>query len=262
MSNQGFIPVEIDLDTLETTPEMIQVKNAGAFTPEESARWNGMARITNLNTFLMSDPDINNARDTFNALDPTIQKVLIDFNPEAEYSQLDEKGFINKFKKSFKESGIVRLFREPLPTLVAGATVYYGALENTILNQLEFSKKIRETVFGGPRAIERATNPDYWTAGWDGYNKWNQVGTDELDNFYNRATGVFVRGILDRKNQLEIFREYGDIDEDMVNIYSKFGTPEFEEIADRYLRQKINVGSKMVDWAGRFAPLKENPTCN
>jgi hypothetical protein len=46
----------------------------------------------------------------------------------------------------------------------------------------------------------------------------------------------------------------------MVNIYSKFGTPEFDEIADRYSRQKINLGSKMVDWAGRFAPLKENPT--
>ena len=260
MSNQGFIPVEIDLDTLETTPEMIQVRNAGAFTPEESARWNGMARITNLNTFLMSDPDINNARDTFNALDPTIQKVLIDFNPEAEYAQLDEKGFINKFKKSFKESGIVRLFREPLPTLVSAGGFYIKVLENTVLNQLEFAKKIRETVFDGPEAIEKVSNPDYWSAGWNGYNKWNQIETDKLDNFYNRATGVFVRGILDGKNQLEIFREYGDIDEDMVNIYSKFGTPEFEEIADRYLRQKINVGSKMVDWAGRFAPLKENPT--
>ena len=260
MSNQGFIPVSIDLDTLETTPEMIQVRNAGAFTPEESARWNGMARLTNLNTFLMTDPDVNNARNTFNALDPTIQKVLIDFNPEAEYAKLDEKGFINKFKKSFKESGIVRLFREPLPTLISAGEVYIKALENYYLNQLEFAKKIRETVVGGPAAFEKATNPDYWGEGWNAYNKWNEIETDKLDNFYNRATGVFVRGILDGKNQLEIFREYGAIDEDMVNIYSKFGTPEFDEIADRYSRQKINLGSKMVDWAGRFAPLKENPT--
>ena len=260
MSNQGFIPVSIDLDTLETTPEMIQVRNAGAFTPEESARWNGMARLTNLNTFLMTDPDINNAKNTFNALDPTIQKALIDFNPEAEYAQLDEKGFINKFKKSFMDSGIVRLFREPLPTLVSAGEVYIGALENTVLNQLEFAKKIRETVLGGPDAVEKASNPDYWTAGWNAYNKWNEIETDKLDNFYNRATGVFVRGILDGKNQLEIFREYGAIDEDMVNIYSKFGTPEFDEIANRYSRQKINLGSKIVDWAGRFAPLKEKPT--
>jgi hypothetical protein len=263
MSNQGFIPVSIDLDTLETTPEMIQVRNAGAFTPEESARWNGMARLTNLNTFLMTDPDVNNAKNTFNALDPTIQRALIDFNPEAEYAQLDEKGFINKFKKSFMDSGIVRLFREPLPTLVSAGMAYVKALENTALNSLEFSKKVREaglSVFDGPQAVEKASNPDYWTAGWNAYNKWNEVETDKLDNFYNRATGVFVRGIIDGKNQLEIFREYGAIDEDMANIYSKFGTPEFDEIADRYYRQKINLGSKMVDWAGRFAPLKENPT--
>ena len=185
MSNQGFIPVSIDLDTLETTPEMIQVRNAGAFTPEESARWNGMARLTNLNTFLMTDPDINNAKNTFNALDPTIQKALIDFNPEAEYAQLDEKGFINKFKKSFMDSGIVRLFKEPLPTLVSAGEVYIGALENTVLNQLEFAKKIRETVLGGPDAVEKASNPDYWTAGWNAYNKWNEIETDKLDNFYN-----------------------------------------------------------------------------
>jgi hypothetical protein len=263
MSNQGFIPVSIDLDTLETTPEMIQVRNAGAFTPEESARWNGMARLTNLNTFLMTDPDINNARNTFNALDPTIQKALIDFNPEAEYAKLDEKGFLNKFKKSFMETGIVRLFREPLPTLISAGQAYVSAVENTALNALEFSKKTREaglSLFGGPEAVEKATNPDYWGEGWNAYNKWNEIETDKLDNFYNRATGVFVRGILDGKNQLEIFREYGAIDEDMVNIYSKFGTPEFDEIANRYSRQKINLGSKIVDWAGRFAPLKEKPT--
>jgi len=142
MSNQGFIPVSIDLDTLETTPEMIQVRNAGAFTPEESARWNGMARLTNLNTFLMTDPDINNARNTFNALDPTIQKALIDFNPEAEYAKLDEKGFLNKFKKSFMETGIVRLFREPLPTLISAGQAYVSAVENTALNAL--AKKLEK----------------------------------------------------------------------------------------------------------------------
>lgn len=260
MSNQGFIPVTIDLDTLETTPEMIQVRNAGAFTPEESARWNSMARLTNLNTFLMTDPDINNARSTFNALDPTIQKALIDFNPEAEYAKLDEKGFLSKF---FNNLLIVKLFKEPLPTLVSAGETYTKAIENTALNALEFSKKIRETglsFFGGPDAIEKATNPDYWGSGWNAYNKWNEIETDKLDKFYNKATGVFVKGILDGKNQLEIFREYGAIDEDMVDIYSKFGTPEFDEIANRYSRQKINLGSKIVDWAGRFAPLKENPT--
>ena len=140
MSNQGFIPVTIDLDTLENTPEMIQVRNAGAFTPEESARWNGMARLTNLNTFLMTDPDINNARNTFNALDPTIQKALIDFNPEAEYAKLDEKGFLSKFTNNLF---IVKLLREPLPTLVSAAETYTKAVENTALNALEFSKKIR-----------------------------------------------------------------------------------------------------------------------
>jgi hypothetical protein len=46
----------------------------------------------------------------------------------------------------------------------------------------------------------------------------------------------------------------------MVEIYSKVGTPEFEEIAERYARHKRNLGTRMVDWAGRFAPLKENPT--
>ena len=259
MSNQGFIPVTIDLDTLQNTPEMIQVRNAGNFTAQESARWNGMARLTNLNTFLTTDPDLDSARDSFLRLDPEIQKALLALNPEAPYAKANENFFLRKLKTAYP----VRLFREPLRTLGDTAEYYVSAIQNTVLNIQKGLNQLGDTVaapFQGAAAIDKVTNPDYWTQGWNGYGKWNQEAVSELDDYYNKATGVFVKGILDQKTPLDIFREYGAIDPDMVNIYSKFGTPEFDEIADRYSRHKINLGSKIVDWAGRFAPLKEKPT--
>ena len=254
----GFVPVTIDLDTLKYTPEIIQVRNAGNFTPDELSYWEGMSKLTNLNTFLATDPDQKSAKDSFSRLDPTIQQALLRINPEAEYA-IPEKGTIEKFLTA---SWVGSFFKSPLRSLVKAAEGYVGAIENAALNIINASSKVRELAASpsGVAAFEKATDRDFWSDGWNGYNKWNQVGIAKLDNEYNRATGVFIRGKLDGKNDFEILREYGAIDDDMAQIYFKQGTPEFNEILERYKRYKINLGSKITDWAGNFAPQKENPT--
>lgn len=255
--NDNFVPVSIDLDTLETTPELIQVRNAGNFTPEENAYWNGMAKLTNLNTFLTNDPDVNSARDSFFRLDPSIQQALIGLNPEAEYAKPKE-GIFKRFL-----APTASWFSNPLRTLEKAGNAYVTILENTALNAMNVASKVSEAAkapFVGKDAIEKVTSSDFWTEGWNGYNKWNQEGIAKLDEQYGRAVGTLARGYLDKKNTLEIFREYGTIDNDMAEAFYKTSTPEFDAIVERYSRYKISLGNKYVDFAGRYAPLKEKPT--
>jgi hypothetical protein len=65
MSNQGFIPVDVDIDVLENEPEYIQVRLAGQFTPQESGYWNGLARLTDLNNMLLADTNVDSAKSNF-----------------------------------------------------------------------------------------------------------------------------------------------------------------------------------------------------
>jgi hypothetical protein len=255
--NKGFIPVSLNMDTLKNNPELIQVRNAGNFTLEEQTYLDGMAKLSNLNYILSTDSDPAQAKDNFARLDPNIQKALIGLNPEADYHKPNE----NVIKKYLFSSKL--WVTNPLRSLEKIGKAYISAVENTALNVLNAGNKIKESVkapFAGAAAIEKVTSGNFWSEGWNGYNKWNQEGIERLDNEYNPATGVLVRGILDGKNVLDIFREYGTIDDDMANAYFKVGTPEFQEIVDRYSRQKINIGSRIVDWAGKFAPYKEKPS--
>jgi hypothetical protein len=254
MSNQGFIPVDVDIDVLENEPEYIQVRLAGQFTPQESGYWNGLARLTDLNNMLLADTNVDSAKSNFLMLDPAIQQALKEYNPEAEYSMPDE----SFAKRLFNKLPMVQFIKSPLRYFTELAGLYVQTMGDTALSFQRLAS-IQDDLASGD-AINKVTNPDYWKSGWGGYGKWNQEAVAELDEYYNRATGVMVRGLLDQKNPFEIFTEYGAIDEDMVEIYSKVGTPEFEEIAQRYARHKRNLGTRMVDWAGRFAPLKENPT--
>ena len=257
VDQNDFIPVSIDLDTLQNSPELIQVRNAGNFTPDEAAYWQGMSKLTNLNTFLTTDPDIKSARDNFSRLSPELQEALIRLNPEADYAQPDE-GLIRKTLFP-----VASWFSNPLRTLEKVGEKSMGILQNAVLNTVNFQNKISDAAlspFRGSDAIEKVTSRDYWTEGWNGYNKWNQEAITKLDAEYTPATGILARGLIDGKNVFEIFREYGGIDEDMANAFSKLGTDEFQEISDRYKRNKINLGSRIVDWAGKFAPYRENPT--
>lgn len=255
--NKNFIPVSIDMDTLKNSPEIIQVRNAGNFTPEEQVYWDGMSKLANLNYFLTSDPDQNSAKNNFAKLDPNIQKALIGLNPEAEYSRAEE----NVFKKYLFSSKL--WVTNPLRSLEKVGKAYIGAVENMALNVLNAGNKIKESVkapFAGRDAIEKVTSRDFWSDGWNGYNKWNQEGIDRLDREYGAATGILARGLLDGKNVLEIIREYGAVDNAMAEAFFNSETPEFQKAVERYGRHKVNLGSRVVDWAGKFAPYKEKPT--
>lgn len=255
--NKDFIPVSIDMDTLKNNPEIIQVRNAGNFTPEEQVYWDGMSKLANLNYILSTDPDQDSAKNNFAKLDPNIQKALMGLNPEAEYSKADA----NVFAKYLFSSKI--WLTNPLRSLEKGSKAYIGALENQVLNVLNAGNKLKETIkapFAGRDAIEKVTSRDFWTDGWNGYNKWNQEGIDRLDREYGAATGILARGLLDGKNVLEILREYGTVDNAMAEAFANSETPEFQAAVERYGRHKINLGSRVVDWAGKFAPYKEKPT--
>lgn len=255
--NKDFIPVSINMDTLKNNPEIIQVRNAGNFTPEEQVYWDGMSKLADLNYILSSDPDQNSARNNFAKLDPNIQKALVGLNPEAEYSRAEE----NVFKRYLFNSKL--WVTNPLRSLEKAGKAYIGAVENMALNVLNANKKIQESVkapFAGRDAIEKVTSRDFWTDGWNGYNKWNQEGIDRLDREYGAATGILARGLLDGKNVLEILREYGTVDNAMAEAFANSETPEFQTAVERYGRHKVNLGSRVVDWAGKFAPYKEKPT--
>lgn len=261
MSLQDFVPVTVDVETLQNSPELIQVRTAGNWTPEENMYLQSLSKIMNLNTFLSSDPDIRTARDTFARLDPAIQQALVEINPEAEYARPD-KNFLQKvFSK--ENNYLLQLISDPLRTLGKAADAWIGGVENTALNVLQAKDKalqVGAAVFGQPGALEKVTSPEFWKDGWNGYNKWNQEGIQKLDEEYDTATGVLARGILDGKSDYEIFKEYGVIDDAMAEAYFKRGTPEFEEILARYRAKKINLGTLINDWANGFAPYKENPT--
>lgn len=261
MSIQDFIPVTVDVETLQNSPELIQVRTAGNWTPEESTYLQSLSKIMNLNTFLSSDPDLRTSRDTFARLDPAIQQALVEINPEAEYAKPD-KNFLQKvFSK--QNNYLLQLISEPLKTLGKTADAWISGVENTALNVVNAKDKalqVGSAVLGQPGALEKVTSAEFWKDGWNGYNKWNQEGIEKLDEEYDRATGVLARGILDGKSDYEIFKEYGVIDDDIANAYFKRGTPEFEEILARYRAKKINLGTLITDWANGFAPYKENPT--
>jgi hypothetical protein len=261
MSIQDFVPVTIDVETLKNSPELIQVRNAGNWTPDENAYLNSLAKLMNLNTFLSSDSNLKVAKDTFARLDPELQKALIEINPEAEYARPD-KNFLQKvFSK--ENNYLLQLVSDPLRTLEKVGSTWISAVENTALNILNAGNKQGELVraaLGQPSALEKVTSADFWKDGWNGYNKWNQAGIERLDEEYNLATGVLARGIIDGKSTYEIFKEYGTIDDDMANAFFKVGTPEFDEIVARYSAKKINLGTLINDWANGFAPYKENPT--
>ena len=261
MSIRDFVPVTINVETLQNSPELIQVRTAGNWTPEESATLNSLEKLMNLNSFLSSDPDLRAARDSFARLSPVIQRGLLDINPEAEYAKPD-KSFLQKvFSK--ENNYLLQLISDPLRTLNKVGSAWIGAVENTALNLMNVADKQREVVraaMGEPSALEQITSKDFWKDGWNGYNKWNQPGIEKLDEEYNNATGVLARGIIDGKSYYEIFKEYGAIDDDMANAFFKVGTPEFQEVIDRYRSKKINLGTLITDWANGFAPFKENPT--
>jgi len=242
MSIQDFVPVTIDVETLKNSPELIQVRNAGNWTPDENAYLNSLAKLMNLNTFLSSDSNLKVAKDTFARLDPELQKALIEINPEAEYARPD-KNFLQKvFSK--ENNYLLQLVSDPLRTLEKVGSTWISAVENTALNILNAGNKQGELVraaLGQPSALEKVTSADFWKDGWNGYNKWNQAGIERLDEEYNLATGVLARGIIDGKSTYEIFKEYGTIDDDMANAFFKVGTPEFDEIVARYSAKKINL---------------------
>jgi hypothetical protein len=261
MSIRDFVPVTVNVETLQNSPELIQVRTAGTWTPEETATLNSLEKLMNLNSFLSADPDLRAARDSFARLSPAIQRGLLDINPEAEYAKPD-KNFLQKvFSK--ENNYLLQLISDPLRSLEKVGTAYIGAVENTALNIMNVGSKQRElmrAMTGQPSAIEQITSKDFWKDGWNGYNKWNQNGIEKLDEEYNNAIGVLARGIIDGKSYYEIFKEYGAIDDDMANAFFKVGTPEFQEIVDRYRAKKINLGTLITDWANGFAPYKENPT--
>ena len=150
--NKNFIPVSIDMDTLKNSPEIIQVRNAGNFTPEEQVYWDGMSKLANLNYILSTDPDQDSAKNNFAKLDPNIQKALMGLNPEAEYSKSDA----NVFAKYLFSSKI--WLTNPLRSLEKGSKAYIGALENQVLNVLNAGNKLKETIkapFAGRDAIEK-----------------------------------------------------------------------------------------------------------
>lgn len=261
MAGDKFIPVSIDVDTLETSPELIQVRNAGAFTPEELAYWDGISKLTNLNTFLSTDPDQKIAKDNFARLSPEIQTALIKLNPEAEYAIPNRSAIAEALDLS--NSWLGSFFKSPLRSLVKAASGYIGAIENTALNVVNAVDKVRQIgsdAVAGSNAMEKVTSKDFWTTGWNGYNKWNQEAIQQLDTEYNVATGTLARGLIDGKNIFEIIREYGAVDQDMADAFAMSGTKQFEQIVSRYKRHKINLGTKVTDWAGKFAPYKETPT--
>lgn len=259
MSQQDFVPVNINLDTLQNNPAMLQVRTAGNFLPEEQAYWDAMAKITNLNTILTNHPDPDMARDNFFRLDPELQRALTQLNPEAEYSKAKES-FIKKYL-------VPSWAKSPLRFLEKGAMGYIGLVENLVLGKANLDKKINtlatDLVTGKSRqALEKASSSTFWKDGWFGYNQWDRDGVEKLDTEYNKAIGALARGTIDKKSILETIREYGVIDNDMadaVNMYVNNPT-QFGSIVERYNRKKINIGSRIVDWAGKFAPVKENPT--
>lgn len=272
-ATSGFIPVEVDINVLENEPTFIQVRNAGAFTPEEQGFWNGMALVTNINNMLLADTNTDSAKNNFLSLEPEMQKALLQLNPEAEYAKADES-FLKRLWHLSPPYAAYRLYQEPLRTLATVAEPYMKLLYETEVTlkrlatapiELIRDAELEARGFGGgeKNPLARVTNPAYWKsksgAGW--YKSWNQEGIDELDKYYNRATGVLMRGLIDQKPYTDIFTEYGTVDEDLANIWQKIGTPEFDIIYNRYYRHKMmGPGNVIVDWAQRFAPLKENPT--
>lgn len=261
MSIQDFVPVSVDMDTLKTSPDLLQVRVAGKFTPAEQTYWNGLSKLSNLNTFLNTDPDSKNAKKTFSMLDKDIQKALIELNPEAEYAIPEKNIFLKMLERS--TGGLGYFVANPLRSIEKMGKTYITTLENTAFNIANAYGKVRESVISlgsGKEAIEKVTSKDYWLDGWNPYGKWNEPGVSKLDEQYGKATGVIARGLLDGKNALEIIKEYSVIDNDFAQAWSKIGTPEFDETVSRYQRNKINFGSKIVDWAGKFAPYKDNPT--
>ena len=259
--NTGFVPVRIDLDTLNNSPEMVQVRTAGNFTAEEKANWDALSTLTNLNTFLIRDPDPKRAKNTFTQLSPELQDALVRLNPEAQYA-IPDKTALQKFL-SFEGNALVNFVKNPLRSLEKAGMEWIKVIENTALNTINTVNKVTElgkAGIGNKDALANITSKKWWTQGYNAYNSWDQESVSRLDEEYNKATGVLVRGILDGKNYLDIFREYGQIDNDMADAFTKVGTPQFEELVERYGRHKINLGSRIVDWAGRFAPMKEKPT--
>ena len=256
----GFVPVRVDLDTLNNSPELLQVRTAGNFTSEELAYWDAMGNLTNLNTFLTRDPDAKRAKTSFMQLRPEIQDALVRLNPEAKYAIPDK----NLFQKFFEfNNPLLNAVRNPLRSLEKAGMAWTGIVENLALNAFHITNTIVETAkagLGNDQAFENITNKKWWTDGFNVYNKWNKSGIDMLDEQYNKATGTLARGIIDGKNVLEIFSEYGQIDNDMADAFTKINTPEFQEIIERYGRHKINLGTRITDFAGRFAPVKEKPT--
>ena len=257
----GFVPVRIDLDTLNNSPELVQVRTAGNFTPEEKANWDALSMLTNINTFLIRDPDQKRAKNNFMRLAPELQDALVRLNPEAKYA-IPDKNAWQKFL-TFEGNALVNFVKNPLRSLEKAGMKWIGLIENTAFNAVNTASKIAEVGklgIGNKEALANVTNKKWWTQGYNAYNQWDQDGIAKLDEEYDKATGTLVRGILDGKNYLDIFREYGQIDNAMADAFTKVGTPEFEEIVDRYGRHKINLGSRIVDWAGRFAPIKDKPT--
>jgi len=259
-SSSGFVPVRVDLDTLNNSPEMLQVRNAGNFTPEEKTYWDGMTFFTNLNTFLSRDPDAKRAKTTFMQMQPEVQDALVRLNPEAKYAVPDKNIFQQLFALN---NPLLKAVTNPLRTFEKTGMAYMNVIENLALNAAHIVNGVVETAkagFGNDQALQNITNRKWWTDGLNVYNKWNKSGTDVLDEQYNKATGTLARGIIDGKSILDIFSEYGQIDNDMADAFTKIGTPEFQDIIDRYTRHKINLGSRITDFAGRFAPQKEKPT--
>ena len=172
---------------------------------------------------LLNMDDKDNAKLTYDALDPEIQKALESLFGKSDYNNQPSNWSLASAAFNFIKSPFVGAFN---------VAKTYGDVIN----------------MPGRTAQLAAQGPDLsnkiWQDGWDGANMFDQKQIETLDATYGATVGTVARGLAQGKTPGEIIANQGLDSEELRSIVDLvFNQPDtFRPILDQYKRAQLSPG--------------------
>jgi hypothetical protein len=246
--NQPF-PQPVNNALATANPTLYAASLAGQPTQEERAIQENIQRLLNKDRELTRITDAGKAWKEYNKLDPQIKQGLMFINEGAGYQKAPPSilGQIG--------SAVVKGLTEPFRMVFDVADFYYKGINlpyKIASNMLDDSKP---TSGDFKNLLARKT----WTDAWDGHNQWDSKMLQELEGKYGKAESYLIRGIIDGKKPGDIIREYGQLDNSMINAVRKMSenSTEWKTAFGEHKAGQVNPGNDFTNWMNREHPPSE-----
>ena len=243
------VPKPINTVLATANPTLYAASLAGQPTAEERAIQENIQRLLNKDRELTRITDAGKAWKAYNKLEPEIKQGLIFINEGAAYQKAPPSilGQIG--------GAVLKGVTEPFRMVFDVADFYYKGINlpyKLTSNLLDDSKPTSGD-------FKKFLTTKTWSDAWDGHNQWDSKMLKELEIKHGKAKSYLIRGMIDGKKPGDILREYGPLDDAMIDAVRNMSEngSDWKTAFGEHKAGQVNPGNDFTNWMNSEHPPSE-----